>query len=194
MVDALHRGAVILYPTDTVYAIGCDLLSKSGQERIRQLRKLPESKPLTFVVPSISYVSEYGLVSDTAYKVIRRLVPGPYTFLLPATKLVPKLVLNPKRKTTGIRVPDHPICQTLIKHLGNPLISMSAKLPDAEDPESLDALCDLFDPHVDMIIIDELSPFSSPTSGPVSTMIDFTGDEPVIAREGLGIDLALAQW
>lgn len=119
---ALQAGAVILYPTDTVYAIGCDLNAKSAISRVRQIKQIANDKPLTFLCSSLSNISTYAQVSDPAYRLIRHLIPGPYTFLLPATKLVPKLVMNPKRKTTGIRVPDHPICQALLKSLGNPII------------------------------------------------------------------------
>lgn len=189
VVDQLHRGAIMLYPTDTVYAIGCDINNKSGQEKIRRIRNLPTDKPLTFVASSISQIADYAKISDSAYQVIRHLVPGPFTFLLPATKMVPNLVLNPKRKTTGIRVPDHAMCQLLIAELGNPVISMSAKLPDWEEPDTNEALFDIFDPIVD-IIIEVDAEYRSPYDDLLSTMIDFTGDVPEIIREGLGIELA----
>mgnify|MGYP000468815921 FL=1 len=189
VVEQLHRGAVMLYPTDTVFAIGCDIRSKAGQERIRRMRSLPDSKPLTFVASDISQISDYAKISDSAYQVIRQLVPGPYTLLLPATKMVPNLVLNSKRKITGIRVPDNFLCQMLIAELGNPLISMSAKLPDWDEPSSNEELYDLFDPLVD-IIIEADAEYRSPFGDHLSTMIDFTNDVPEITREGLGIELA----
>jgi tRNA threonylcarbamoyl adenosine modification protein (Sua5/YciO/YrdC/YwlC family) len=189
VVERLRRGAVMLYPTDTVYAIGCDINSKAGQERIRRIRNLPDDKPLTFVAANISQISDYAKISDSAYQIIRQLVPGPFTFLLPATKMVPNLVLNPRRKTTGIRVPDHFLCQLLIAELGNPLISMSAKLPNWDEPVTNDELFDLFDSHVDMIIEFDAE-YRSPDGEHLSTMIDFTGELPVITREGLGIELA----
>ncbi|MBR9978324.1 MAG: threonylcarbamoyl-AMP synthase [Bacteroidetes bacterium] len=189
VVEQLHRGAVMLYPTDTVYAIGCDIRSKAGQQRIRKIRNLPDSKPLTFVASSISQIADYAKISDSAYQIIRQLVPGPYTFLLPATRLVPNLVLNSKRSTTGIRVPDHFMCQLLIAELGNPLISMSAKLDDWDEPGYNEELFDLFDPHVD-IIIEIDAEYRSPNGDDLSTMIDFTGDVPTILREGLGIEMA----
>ncbi len=189
VVEQLQRGAVMLYPTDTVYAIGCDIQSKSAQQQIRRIRNLPDDKPLTFVAANISQISDYAKISDSAYQVIRQLVPGPYTFLLPATKAVPNLVLNPRRKTTGIRVPDHFLCQTLIAELGNPVISMSAKLPDWEEPDTNEGLFDVFDSLVD-IIIEVDAEYRSPFNDHLSTMIDFTDDVPQIAREGLGIELA----
>src|SRR6476469_10274531 len=117
---ALKDGAVMLYPTDTVYAIGCDLNSKSAVERVRLIKQLSNDKPLTFLCSSLSNIAKYAVVSDPAYRIMKRLIPGPYTFLLPATKLVPQIVQNPKRKTTGIRVPDHPVCQALLQTLENP--------------------------------------------------------------------------
>ncbi len=189
VVDQLQRGAVMLYPTDTVYAIGCDINSKAGQQRIRKIRNLPDNKPLTFVASSISQISDYAKISDSAYQIIRQLVPGPYTFLLPATKLVPNLVLNAKRTTTGIRVPDHFLCQLLIAELGNPLISMSAKLDEWVEPAYNEELFDLFESRVD-IIIEIDAEYRSPDGDHLSTMIDFTGELPCIVREGLGIELA----
>lgn len=189
VVDQLQRGAVMLYPTDTVYAIGCDINSKAGQQRIRKIRNLPDNKPLTFVASSISQISDYAKISDSAYQIIRQLVPGPYTFLLPATKLVPNLVLNSKRTTTGIRVPDHFLCQLLIAELGNPLISMSAKLDEWVEPSYNEELFDLFESRVD-IILEIDAEYRSPNGDHLSTMIDFTDEIPRIVREGLGIELA----
>lgn len=190
VVAELRKGAVMLYPTDTVYAIGCDINNKEGQERIRTMRDHPGKKPLTFIARSIADISEYAHVSNDAYKVIRKLAPGPFTFLLPSTKLVPKLVSNEKRNTTGIRIPDHPICHALLDTLGQPLISMSARLPQNEDPITLEELFEQFESKVDIIIDDESDFYRSPYTGLVSTMIDFTGDMPEIVREGLGVELA----
>ncbi len=190
--DALQDGAVMLYPTDTVYAIGCDLNVKSAVERVRRLKQLSNDKPLTFLCSSLSNITQYAHVSDPAYRIMRSLIPGPYTFLLPATKLVPRLVMNPKRKTTGIRVPDHPVCQALLATLGNPIISTSAHLPD-EDGKTPVAdlerarLFDEFDSLVDIIVDDDNEPGFQ-----VSTIVDMTGSEPVIVRKGLGWEAATA--
>lgn len=181
--DALKRGAIMLYPTDTVYAIGCDLNDKSAVQRVRQLKQLSNDKPLTFLCSSLSNISEYAIVSDQAYRIMKRLIPGPYTFLLPTTKLVPKLVMNPKRKTTGIRVPDHPVSQALLKTLENPVISTSAHLPDRDELDNLDKaeLFDIFDKLVDIIVDDEQSPGYE-----TSTILDLTDSEPSVVRRGLG--------
>lgn len=193
--QALQGGAVILYPTDTVYAIGCDLNVKSAVERVRRIKQLSNDKPLTFLCPSLSNIAAYAQVSDAAYRLIKRLIPGPYTFLLPATKLVPKLVMNPKRKTTGIRVPAHPICQALLQSLGNPIISTSAPsvLQAANQRISAVELFDGLDKVVDVIIDDQL-----PVDYRVSTILDLTADQPLVVRKGLGweavSDLELAEF
>jgi tRNA threonylcarbamoyl adenosine modification protein (Sua5/YciO/YrdC/YwlC family) len=185
IVDALRNGAVMLYPTDTVYAIGCDLNSKSAVQRVRQLKQLSNDKPLTFLCPSLSDISQYAVVSDPAYRLMKSLIPGPYTFLLPATKLVPKLVMHPKRKTTGIRVPDHSLCAALLKTLGNPVISTSAHVQaDAGQEIEYPSQADLFDSlekSVDLIIDTGEEPTYE-----VSTIIDLAGEEPIVVRQGLG--------
>ncbi len=194
--DALQDGAVMLYPTDTVYAIGCDLKVKSAIEKVRQIKQLANDKPLTFLCPSLSNIASYAVVSDSAYRIIKRLIPGTYTFLLPATKLVPKLVLNPKRKTTGIRVPNHPICLALLNILGNPIISTSAHLIGDDEitrgtiTEQFERaeLFDQMEKLVDIIIDNGSEP-----SYQVSTIIDLTEQEPIILRQGLGWE-AVADW
>ncbi len=192
IVDALRNGAVMLYPTDTVYAIGCDLNVKSAIERVRQIKQLSNDKPLTFLCSSLSNISHYASVSDSAYRLMKHLIPGPYTFLLPTTKLVPKLVQNPKRKTTGIRVPNYPVCMSLLQALGNPIISTSAHpLDEEEKTPTIEMerakLFDTLDKLVDVIVDDGSEPGIE-----VSTIIDLTGQEPVIVREGLGMQEATA--
>ncbi|NJO42991.1 MAG: threonylcarbamoyl-AMP synthase [Cyanobacteria bacterium CRU_2_1] len=188
--DALRNGAVMLYPTDTVYAIGCDLNVRSAVERVRKIKQISSDKPLTFLCSSLSSISEYAHVSDSAYRLIRRLIPGPYTFILPATKLVPRLVMSPRRKTTGIRVPDHVVCQALLQALGNPIVSTSAPTAAQLEDERIShaELFDQLDRMVDIIIDGEL-----PIGYQVSTILDLTEDEPTVIRKGLGWD-AVADW
>lgn len=193
--NALQNGAIMLYPTDTVYAIGCDINSKSAIERVRQIKRMSNEKPLTFLCPSLSNVANYAVVTDEAYRIMRHLVPGTYTFLLPATKLVPKLVMNPKRKTTGIRVPDHPVNLALLNALDNPIISTSAHLfnDDVTQPvmKSQVGRAELFDALekvVDIIVDSGEEPGYQ-----VSTILDLTGNEPLILRQGLGWQEA-ADW
>ncbi|MUH01539.1 threonylcarbamoyl-AMP synthase [Scytonema sp. UIC 10036] len=193
----LRRGAVMLYPTDTVYAIGCDLNVKSAVERVRQIKQLANDKPLTFLCPSLSNVTTYAFVKDTAYRIMKRLIPGPYTFLLPATKLVPRLVQNPKRKTTGIRVPNHTVCLALLTALENPIISTSAHVPpdDDVDDELLEVKTDPFLSRVEMFdrldkLVDVIVDTGEEPTYEVSTILDLTGEQPVLTRQGLGWEKA----
>lgn len=196
IVRLLRDGAVILYPTDTIYAIGCDLNSKSGIQRVRQIKQLSNDKPLTFLCSSLSNIAEYAIVSDAVYRLLRRLVPGPYTFLLPATKQVPKLVMNPKRRTTGIRVPDHAVSQALLEILGNPIISTSAHVLEDGEPLSQKVplqpskveLFDCLDGMVDVIVDNGEEPGYQ-----MSTILDLTEDEPIVVRRGLGWE-AVELW
>lgn len=200
IVNALRGGAIMLYPTDTVYAIGCDLMSKSAVQRVRQLKQMSNDKPLTFLCSSLSNIAEYAIVSNANYRTMKSLVPGPFTFILPATKQVPKLVMNPKRKTTGIRVPDHKLSQMIIERLQNPIISTSANLRDMQaDDDEFDyavkgvkqrhvcelpkiELFDRFSKLVDLIIDD-----GSENGSEVSTIVDLTDDlHPEVIRQGLG--------
>ena len=200
IVNALRDGAIMLYPTDTVYAIGCDLMSKSAVQRVRQLKQMSNDKPLTFLCSSLSNIAEYAIVSNANYRTMKSLVPGPFTFILPATKQVPKLVMNPKRKTTGIRVPDHKLSQMIIERLQNPIISTSANLRDMQaDDDEFDyavkgakqgyvcelpkiELFDRFSKLVDLIIDD-----GSENGSEVSTIVDLTDDlHPEVIRQGLG--------
>jgi tRNA threonylcarbamoyl adenosine modification protein (Sua5/YciO/YrdC/YwlC family) len=193
IVAALRSGAVMLYPTDTVYAIGCDLNSKIGVDRVRQIKRMSNDKPLTFLCQSLSNISEYANVSDPAYRLMKHFIPGTYTFILPATKLVPKLVQDPKRKTTGIRVPKHPLCQILLERLGNPIISTSAQIQDDDGFQPTfgvekAVLFDRLEKLVDIIIDD-----GSELGVENSTVLDMTTDPPTVIREGLGW-AELASW
>ncbi len=184
-VEILQQGGVIAYPTDTHYGFGCDLFNKKSIARIYEIKRRPKNKPFTFICSDLKNISEYAYVSDYAYKTMRRLLPGPYTFILEGTKLVPKMMLT-KRRTVGIRVPDHPIPLALVKTLGHPIISTSATLPDGTvltDPEDIkEKVGKLLD-----LIIDAGPLVSSPSS-----VISFVGEEPEIIRRGKGdIDIFL---
>jgi tRNA threonylcarbamoyl adenosine modification protein (Sua5/YciO/YrdC/YwlC family) len=119
--DVLKAGGLVVYPTDTVYGLGCDLYNKKGIERIYQIKRRDRNKPLSFICADLKDISQYARVTDYAYKIMRRLLPGPYTFILEASRLVPKIIL-PKRQTTGIRVPDNAVCNALLR-TGSPIIS-----------------------------------------------------------------------
>jgi tRNA threonylcarbamoyl adenosine modification protein (Sua5/YciO/YrdC/YwlC family) len=128
IVDKLRNGAVMLYPTDTGFTLGCELGNKSAIEKLRQIRKISDKKSLTFLCHNLSNISEYAQVSNLTYRTIKKLIPGPFTFILPASKQVPKLAQNPMRKTAGIRVPNSVIAQSLLTAIENPIISISAKI------------------------------------------------------------------
>ncbi len=139
-VDALVRGGVIAYPTGTVFGFGADLLNKKAVDKVYSIKGARRDKPFSFLCADLSEISRYARVPDTAYRLMRRLVPGPYTFVLEATKEVPRLSMS-KRKTVGIRVPEHPVAQAILSELGHPIISTSAKRDDDEwipnDPEEI---------------------------------------------------------
>ncbi len=189
IVKKLRGGAVAVYPTDTSYAIGCDLQSKSAIDRVRQIKQFTNNKPLTFLCSSLSDIATYAIVRDEAYRLMKHFVPGPYTFILPATKLVPKIIQDPKRKSTGIRVPDHSVCQALMAELGNPLISTSAHLniEDEDGDENLlieldkAKLFDSLDKLVDILIDD-----GSAATNSISTVLDVSEQSPVVLRQGKG--------
>jgi tRNA threonylcarbamoyl adenosine modification protein (Sua5/YciO/YrdC/YwlC family) len=177
VVDLLKRGGVIAYPTDTVYGLGCDITNRQAIDRIRRMKRMDEGQLLSFVCPDLSDIARYGVVQDFAYRIMRRLVPGPYTFILQATRDVPK-VLHMKRKTVGIRVPDHPVALTLARELGSPVASTSASL-DGEiliDPREMEERFADLD-----LVIDTDGVGAVP-----STIIDLSGDAPVVVREGAG--------
>jgi tRNA threonylcarbamoyl adenosine modification protein (Sua5/YciO/YrdC/YwlC family) len=177
-VSVLKAGGVIVYPTDTVYGMGCDLLNKRAIEKIYQYKKMPRQKPLSFICHDLAMVSEYAQLSNAAYKLMRRLLPGPYTFILQATRLVPK-VIQSKQQTVGIRVPANEFCLELVQKLGNPMINTSASVDLDEvisDPDAIQREFHL----IDLMLSD------GPLESELSTIVDLTGDEPVLIREGKG--------
>jgi tRNA threonylcarbamoyl adenosine modification protein (Sua5/YciO/YrdC/YwlC family) len=171
--ETLENGGLIAYPTDTYYGMGCDLYNKKGVQRIHQLKNRPLKEPFSIICDSLKGISQYAKVSDYAYKTMRRLLPGPYTFVLEGTKLVPKIMLT-KRKTVGIRVPDNNICLAIVNTLGRPIITTSAI---HEDPYSIQ---DAYSSSLD-IIIDGGVLYPEPSS-----VISMINDEPEVIREGKG--------
>jgi tRNA threonylcarbamoyl adenosine modification protein (Sua5/YciO/YrdC/YwlC family) len=171
--DVLDQGGLIAYPTDTFYGIGCDLYNKKGIEQIYKLKKRPLNQPFSIICDSLKEISKYAKVSDYCYKTMRRLLPGPYTFILEGTKLVPKIMLT-KRKTVGIRVPDNNICLSIVRELGRPIISTSALL---DDPSLIQ---DAYSSYLD-IVIDGGVLYPDPSS-----VISLIGDVPEVIRKGKG--------
>ena len=179
VVDILKNGGVVVYPTDTYYGIGCDIMNKKAIERIYQLKQRRKSKPFSFVCSSLKNISLYAKVSNYAYKTMKRLLPGPYTFILEGSKLVPKIMLT-KRKTAGIRVPDNPICLALVKELGNPVITTSATMPDGTIFHDASLIHDYFGNRIDVVIDGSIVP------GQPSSVILLIDDIPEVIRKGLG--------
>jgi tRNA threonylcarbamoyl adenosine modification protein (Sua5/YciO/YrdC/YwlC family) len=177
-VDVLESGGVIAYPTDTVYGLGCDLTNKHAIERLYSIKRMDRSHPLAFVCPDLSDIAKYALVDNQVYRVLRRFLPGPYTFILPATREVPKLV-QMKRKNVGIRVPACEATRALARELGRPIISSTAaRTGEAPmvDPREID---DEF--HGLALVLDAGGGGLVPT-----TVIDLTTSPPEVVREGAG--------
>ena len=177
-VDALKQGEVIAYPTDTIYGIGCDLFNKKAIDRIYQIKSLPKTHKLTFICPDLSDIARYAIVDNSQYRLLRRVLPGPYTFIFEATREVPKIVQS-KRKTVGIRVPQSPVVQALVRTLGGPVISTTAVLPGGEpfiDPEEINQRFKGL-----AMVIDSGAGGSEPT-----TVVDLSAGEVRVLREGAG--------
>jgi tRNA threonylcarbamoyl adenosine modification protein (Sua5/YciO/YrdC/YwlC family) len=178
--EKLRSGAVICYPTDTVYGIGCDIFNQKAIKRIFQIKKRAKYKPFSFMCSSLKNVNDYGHVSNMAYRIMRKALPGPFTFVLPASKLVPKIMIT-KQKTVGIRVPDNNICLALIEELENPILTTSAILDKEGDPLSEAYEFDELLGNMLDLVIDGGMVFPDP-----STIVSFTGEEPEILRQGKG--------
>jgi tRNA threonylcarbamoyl adenosine modification protein (Sua5/YciO/YrdC/YwlC family) len=178
-VDILQDGGVIIYPTDTVYGLGCALSNKRGIDRIYEIKRRSRKRPLSFVCADLKGISRYARVSDFAYKTMKRLLPGPYTFILEASRLVPKTIL-PKRLATGIRVPDNEICLALVRELGQPIISTSVSTEDGDVLSNPVEIKDKFNHSVDLIIDGGIL-VSEPSS-----IISLVDDTIEIIREGKG--------
>ncbi|MFQ1050484.1 L-threonylcarbamoyladenylate synthase [Avibacterium paragallinarum] len=181
-VDILKRGGVIVYPTDSGYALGCMLGDKHAMDRIVQIRQLPENHNFTLVCSDLSELSTYAMVNNVAYRLIKNNTPGRYTFILTATKEVPRRLMTSKRKTIGLRVPDNQIALALLNTLGEPILSCSLMLPGEafitqSDPEEIR---DRLEHQVDLIINGGYLG-QEPT-----TVVDLTENTPVILREGSG--------
>jgi tRNA threonylcarbamoyl adenosine modification protein (Sua5/YciO/YrdC/YwlC family) len=177
-VEVLNDGGVIAYPTDTVYGLGCDLTNKHAIERLYAIKRMERSHPLAFVCPDLADIARYAIVDNQVYRVLRRFLPGPYTFVLAATREVPKLV-QMRRKTVGIRVPACEATRALARELGRPIISSTAAPPGQAplvDPHEIDAMFRGL-----ALVLDAGAGGMTPT-----TVIDLTTSPPTIVREGAG--------
>jgi len=180
VINHLRGGGLLAYPTDTCYGLGCSIFEKKSIDAVHRIKRMPLDKPLSFICNSLEDISRYAVVSNRAYKLMRKLLPGPYTFVLPATREVPRL-LKSKRKQVGIRVPDHPVILEVVRQLGNPIVTTTCQLADDEVPCSdVYDIKDRFSHLIDMAIDgDYIHP-------EVSTVVSIVDDEIEILREGKG--------
>lgn len=177
--DCLQQGGVIIYPTDTTYGIGCDIFNRKAVKRIFQIKQRDQRKPFSFICNDIAEISHYAQVSNFAFKVLKRHLPGPYTFILQATKIVPDS-LSTKQKTVGVRIPDNAICEALVRELGHPLVTTSANTSGEDTPQDPRDINDQMGHLVDFVIdggilMDE-----------ASTVISLLDDQIEIVRQGAG--------
>jgi len=177
--DSLRQGGVIAYPTDTIYGIGCDIFNRKGVKKIYQIKQRDPRKPFSFICSDLSEVANYAQVSNAAFKIMKRYLPGPYTFVLEASRVVPDL-LTTKQKTVGIRIPDNPIALQIVRELGHPLVTTSANISGEDifsDPADIQQkLGKLLDLVVD----------GGSLSGDPSTVISLVNDQVEVIRAGVG--------
>ena len=179
VVEVLNNDGVIIYPTDTIYGLGASIRSKKAIERIYSIKKISNHKLLSFICADIQHAAEYAYISNTVFKIMKRCLPGPYTFILPATKLVPKIFFQ-KRPTVGIRVPNNKLCELIVRELGFPVINTSVPAGADEILNDPDEINKRFDNKIDLLLDNGIL-VSEP-----STIVDLTGQEPVIVRKGAG--------
>ncbi len=179
IVEILKKGGVITYPTDTFYGIGCDIMNKKAIQKIYQIKGRSKNQPFSFICADLKHISDYAKVSNIAYRNMKRLLPGPYTFILPGSKMVPKIMLT-KRKTAGIRVPDNAIALAIASELGHPVLSTSATDLDGNILDDPSFIHDCHAKRVDAVID------GGPVPGEASSVVSLLDDIPEIIRYGAG--------
>ncbi len=179
VVECLRNGGVIVYPTDTTYGIGCDIFNKKAIKKIFQIKQRDSKKPFSFICSDLGDISQYAQVSNFAFKIMKRHLPGAYTFVLDATKIVPDSV-STKQKTVGIRIPDSPICKDIVSALGHPLVTTSANISGQETPEDPTEINDQLGKMVDIVIDGGIS------VNEASTVISLIDDQIDVLRQGSG--------
>ena len=180
-VEILHRGGVAAYPTDSVYALGCAIESRDAIERIFRAKNMNKKQRLALICPDLSSASEFGLFSQTAFRLAQRIFPGPYTLVVPATRVVPRTLTDEKRRTVGIRVTSHPITQALARGLGRPLLTTSAIDPESHEVcRDADDILASFEKFVDVVIDAEQ------TAAEPSTVLEIDGEDIQLIRQGQG--------
>ncbi|MGE0155838.1 MAG: L-threonylcarbamoyladenylate synthase [Geobacter sp.] len=177
---SLQDGGVIAYPTDTTYGIGCSIFNKKGLERIYQVKQRDKRKPFSFICSDLAEVSRYARLSNMAFKAMKRCLPGPYTFVLEASREVPDL-LTTRQKTVGIRIPDNRICMAIVQQLGAPIVTTSANLTGEEPVGDPFEIQRIFGNGLDLVVDGGL------LTTDVSTVISMIGDRPEVLRQGSGL-------
>ena len=180
-VEVLHRGGVAAYPTDSIYALGCAIEARDAIERIYRAKGMNKHQRLALICPDLSTASEFGMFSQTAFRLAQRIFPGPYTLVVPATRAVPRTLTDTKRRTVGLRITGHPIAQALAVALGRPLLTTSAIAPGTGEPcRDADEILEVFARHIDVVIDTDQTPAEP------STVIEVDGDNITLIREGQG--------
>lgn len=178
-VDVLKSGGIIIFPTDTYYGLGCDMFNREGIEQILSIKNETDTKLFSFICSDLKDIAKYAKVSDYAYRTMKHLLPGPYTFILPAAKVIPKKLWS-KRKTVGIRVPAHAVTLQIVRELGNPIASTSATTRLGEPIFDPFEIRNIFNARVDLMLASDAMSFEP------SSIVDLSGEEPEIIREGAG--------
>lgn len=178
-VKLLESGAVVIYPTDTVYGLAADVRNRKAVERLFKIKNIPNNKPLSLIFPNLNTISEYANLENRVFRIMKKVLPGPYTFILPVSHDFPK-TLAPRRSSIGIRVPDCEICRTLAEILGAPLLSTSLPPVDGVYLHEKDEIIAGYSRQVDLIMIGDQ------VNNILSTVIDFSADPPVLLRKGAG--------
>ena len=182
VVDCLQSGGIIIYPTDTVYGFGCDIYHPKAVERICRIKQIDPAKAnLSFICHNLSHLSQYAkAISNPSFRLLKKYLPGPYTFILPASKEVPR-ILKSKKDTIGLRVPDNVIAREIITVLDHPILSSSLPGEMVEDYTDPERIHELFGKQVDIVVDGGIGGMD------FSTVVDLTGDEPVLIRQGIGV-------
>lgn len=179
VVDCLQQGGIIIYPTDTIYGLGCDIFNRKGIKKILQIKQRDNRKPFSFICSDLAEVANYAQVSNFAFKIMKRHFPGPYTFVLEASKVVPDSVCT-KQKTVGVRIPDNSICQAIVRELGHPLITTSANISGEETLQDPLLIEENIGRLVDIIVDGGIS------LGDASSVISLLDDKIEVLRQGIG--------
>lgn len=179
VVECLKQGGVIIYPTDTTYGLGCDIFNRKGIKKILQIKQRDNRKPFSFICSDLAEVTSYAQVSNFAFKIMKRYFPGPYTFVLEATKIVPDAV-STKQKTVGVRIPDNNICQAIVRELGHPMITTSANFSGEEPLQDPLLIDDVMGRLVDIVIDGGV------LGGEASSVVSLLNDQIEVLRQGSG--------